>query len=591
MAATELDWWTGTRGDPRGRHLRVLRPARVHLRPLVRRPRAPDRRPDAARRHDPAGRHAAALRPPADLAGAARDRHVHRALAVRGARADRRLASSPRARWWPRSSASPRARRSPTSSPGSCSRSPSRCASATGSPFEEHYGVVEDVRLNFTILRTLSEQRIVIPNERLASGILRNDTLETDAVGLDVSLWLPAGADVPRALDVLREETGQSVSVAEAARRGHAPRGRRRARAAARTRQARGGAARAVPAAAARGRPARRAERRNPSCTREGYRAAPAKGRTASTLEGPPPPRAAGLPMSRSQRTTAPPLAIAAAAATRPSSACWSWSMVVGIGGHRRRRLRRLDRRLRPVAVLAEGARPGLQLRGAGRRRLAAGLHPGLRAAPARRGQRVPEAAQGRHGRDRGPPLLPARRHRLRGRHPRRRAEPRQPEDRAGRLDDHDAARPQPLHLQRAHVPAQDPRGQGRAGDRGAALQAVDPRQVPQHGALRHGGRAVGDRRQGRRADLLQQAPGPADAARGRDARRPAAGAVAVLAAAQPGRRQGAPQRRPARDGALGDDHRADRRRRRCGAASGSTPRPTSRAAARATSSTTSRTS
>ena len=72
------------------------------------------------------------------------------------------------------------------------------------------------MRLNFTILRTLSEQRIVIPNERLASGILRNDTLETDAVGLDVSLWLPAGADVPRALDVLREETDQSVSVAEA---------------------------------------------------------------------------------------------------------------------------------------------------------------------------------------------------------------------------------------------------------------------------------------------------------------------------------------------------------------------------------------
>src|SRR5215218_1047314 len=80
---------------------------------------------------------------------------------------------------------------------------------------EEHYGVVEDVRLNFTLLRALSDQRIVIPNERLASGILRNDTLETEAVGLDVSLWLPAGADVPRALEMLREETGQSVSVAE----------------------------------------------------------------------------------------------------------------------------------------------------------------------------------------------------------------------------------------------------------------------------------------------------------------------------------------------------------------------------------------
>src|SRR3954451_11093038 len=71
---------------------------------------------------------------------------------------------------------------------------------------EDNYGVVEDVRLNYTVLRTPSEQRIVIPNERLASGILRNDTLETGAVGLDVSIWLPVDADVPRALDSLREE-------------------------------------------------------------------------------------------------------------------------------------------------------------------------------------------------------------------------------------------------------------------------------------------------------------------------------------------------------------------------------------------------
>jgi hypothetical protein len=60
----------------------------------------------------------------------------------------------------------------------------------------------------------------VIPNERLASGILRNDTLESGEVGLDVSLWLPAGADVPRALDALREETGQTVTIAESAPEG-----------------------------------------------------------------------------------------------------------------------------------------------------------------------------------------------------------------------------------------------------------------------------------------------------------------------------------------------------------------------------------
>jgi small-conductance mechanosensitive channel len=80
--------------------------------------------------------------------------------------------------------------------------------------FEDHYGVVEDVRLNFTLLRAIGDQRIVIPNERLASGILRNDTLETGVVGLDVSIWLPAGADVPRAIDALRE-SGHAVTIAE----------------------------------------------------------------------------------------------------------------------------------------------------------------------------------------------------------------------------------------------------------------------------------------------------------------------------------------------------------------------------------------
>jgi small-conductance mechanosensitive channel len=86
--------------------------------------------------------------------------------------------------------------------------------------FEDNYGVVEDVRLNFTVLRTLSETRILIPNERLATGVLRNDTLETGVIGLDVALWLPPGADVPRALDLLRAETGQTVTVAETAAEG-----------------------------------------------------------------------------------------------------------------------------------------------------------------------------------------------------------------------------------------------------------------------------------------------------------------------------------------------------------------------------------
>ena len=80
---------------------------------------------------------------------------------------------------------------------------------------EDHYGVVDDIRLTYTFLRTLGGQQIVIPNEKLASEILRNDTLGDGVVGLDVHLWLPRDADAVRAVEVLREETGQNVTIAE----------------------------------------------------------------------------------------------------------------------------------------------------------------------------------------------------------------------------------------------------------------------------------------------------------------------------------------------------------------------------------------
>ena len=81
--------------------------------------------------------------------------------------------------------------------------------------FEDNYGVVEDVRLNFTVLRTPGDVRVVIPNERLAAGILRNDTLGSDRIALDVSVWLAPGVDIARALAVLAEETESDVSVAD----------------------------------------------------------------------------------------------------------------------------------------------------------------------------------------------------------------------------------------------------------------------------------------------------------------------------------------------------------------------------------------
>ena len=81
--------------------------------------------------------------------------------------------------------------------------------------FDDQYGVVEDVRLNYTVLRTPADARLLIPNEKLAAGIIRNDTLVSPQIGLDVAIWLPHGCDAARAVDVLAEETGAAVSIAE----------------------------------------------------------------------------------------------------------------------------------------------------------------------------------------------------------------------------------------------------------------------------------------------------------------------------------------------------------------------------------------
>lgn len=70
---------------------------------------------------------------------------------------------------------------------------------------EGNYGVVEDLRLNYTVLRAPGEQRVLIPNEKIAASVIKNDTLQVEAVVVEVDLWIPAGADAARAVEVLGE--------------------------------------------------------------------------------------------------------------------------------------------------------------------------------------------------------------------------------------------------------------------------------------------------------------------------------------------------------------------------------------------------
>ena len=82
--------------------------------------------------------------------------------------------------------------------------------------FEGETGVVEDVRLTYTWLRTGSDARLIVPNERLAAGVLRNDSIVAPTVGVEAVVWLGTDADAPAALDALREALpGTTVRVAD----------------------------------------------------------------------------------------------------------------------------------------------------------------------------------------------------------------------------------------------------------------------------------------------------------------------------------------------------------------------------------------
>jgi small-conductance mechanosensitive channel len=79
--------------------------------------------------------------------------------------------------------------------------------------FEGETGTVEDMRLTYTFLRTGADARLIVPNERLAAGIIRNDTIVSPGVATEVSIWLPAHADLDEALAVVGEEAGEDASV------------------------------------------------------------------------------------------------------------------------------------------------------------------------------------------------------------------------------------------------------------------------------------------------------------------------------------------------------------------------------------------
>jgi small conductance mechanosensitive channel len=82
--------------------------------------------------------------------------------------------------------------------------------------FEGETGTVEDVSLTYTWLRTGSDARLIIPNERLAAGVLRNDSIRSPTVALEVSAWLAPDADETAALAAIEAvEEARDARIAE----------------------------------------------------------------------------------------------------------------------------------------------------------------------------------------------------------------------------------------------------------------------------------------------------------------------------------------------------------------------------------------
>jgi small-conductance mechanosensitive channel len=81
--------------------------------------------------------------------------------------------------------------------------------------FEDRTGEVEDVRLTYTYVRCDDGRRLVIPNERLAQSPIENHTVVDPRVQVEVSLWLPPGADASRALELIGDEPDVKAQVAE----------------------------------------------------------------------------------------------------------------------------------------------------------------------------------------------------------------------------------------------------------------------------------------------------------------------------------------------------------------------------------------
>src|ERR671934_2982714 len=82
---------------------------------------------------------------------------------------------------------------------------------------EDTEGVVEEIGLIYTFVRTENGDRLVIPNEKLASDTIRNSTIRSREKVAEITMQLPLSSDLGVVVDRLRRATDADVFVSDLA--------------------------------------------------------------------------------------------------------------------------------------------------------------------------------------------------------------------------------------------------------------------------------------------------------------------------------------------------------------------------------------
>jgi small conductance mechanosensitive channel len=74
-------------------------------------------------------------------------------------------------------------------------------------------GIVEEIGLTYTFIRTDDDARVVIPNEKLASDTIRNSTIRSREQLAELTVQVPLTHDLSTAIDLLRREAPERSEV------------------------------------------------------------------------------------------------------------------------------------------------------------------------------------------------------------------------------------------------------------------------------------------------------------------------------------------------------------------------------------------